>query len=141
MLKLLLDEHVSPASASVLRRRVPEIQVYPLVEWRGGDLIGQDDEACLSVALAEGLTFVTYDRRAFPILLKSWAEQCRHHAGVIFVDEKTISPADIGGLMRALTELAQESRDWNWTDRACFLRCAYDPSSSVYSERVRAPIS
>ncbi len=97
--------------------------MHALVEWRGGDLIGQDDDVCLAAA-SEGLVFVTYDRRTFPILLKSWAEQGRHHAGVIFVDERTISPADIGGLIRALTELAQTSRDWNWADRVCFLQYA-----------------
>lgn len=124
VLKLLLDEHVSPSVASGLKRRAAEIQVHALVEWAGGDLIGQDDEACLFAAQAEGLTLVTYDRRTFPVLLKLWVEQGRHHAGVIFVDEKTIAPADIGGLIRALTELAQTSREWNWTDRVCFLRSA-----------------
>jgi hypothetical protein len=123
VLKLLLDEHISPAVSPGLRRRTREIQVHALVEWRGGDLIGQDDDVCLAAA-SEGLVFVTYDRRTFPILLKSWAEQGRHHAGVIFVDERTISPADIGGLIRALTELAQTSRDWNWADRVCFLQYA-----------------
>lgn len=71
---------------------------------------------------SSGLTFVTYDRRTIPPLLKSWMEQGRHHAGEVFVDEKTFSPADIGGLVRALTELAQAAGKWDWTDRICFLR-------------------
>jgi len=65
---------------------------------------------------------VTYDRRTIPPLLKTWAEEGRHHGGVIFVDEKTISPADIGGLTRALVELRRIARRWDWTDRVCFLR-------------------
>jgi Domain of unknown function (DUF5615) len=124
VLNLLLDEHISPAVAAGLRRRAPQAVVHTLVEWRGGDLIGQDDEVCLTAAADEGLAFVTYDRRTFPNLLKSWAEQGRHHGGVIFVDGKTILPSDIGGLIRALNELAQTARDWDWTDRVCFLRYA-----------------
>ena len=42
--------------------------------------------------------------------------------GVIFVDEKTISPADIGGLVRALLELSKETGKWDWADRVYFLR-------------------
>lgn len=124
MLRLLLDEHISPSVASGLRRQDAELVVHPLVGWRDGDLIGQDDEACIAAAASDSLTFVTYDRRTFPFLLKSWAEQGRRHAGVIFVDEKTVAPSDIGGLIHALAELAQVARDWDWTDRVCFLGSA-----------------
>ena len=44
------------------------------------------------------------------------------HGGVVFVDEKTISTADIGGLVWALTRLARETGDWDWTNRIYFLR-------------------
>jgi len=54
-------------------------------------------------------------------LLKTWAEEGRHHTGVIFVDEKTISSADIGGLVHALDALARETRTWDWSDRIVFL--------------------
>jgi hypothetical protein len=67
------------------------------------------------------LTLVTYDHRTIPPLLKAWTEQGRAHGGVIFVDEKTISPADIGGLVRALADLVSQSKNWDWTDRICFL--------------------
>jgi hypothetical protein len=122
MLKLLLDEHISPGVAAGLRRRNRAIAVHTMVEWEGGNFLGQDDAACLRAAALQQLTFVTYDRRTIPPLLKDWAEQGRHHAGVVFVDETTISPADIGGLVRALTALAKEGRNWGWTDRICFLR-------------------
>jgi hypothetical protein len=65
---------------------------------------------------------VTCDRRTIPPLLKDWAEAGRPHAGVIFVDEKTISQADIGGLVQSLGMLLKEARDWDWTDRVCFLQ-------------------
>jgi len=122
VLRLLLDEHISPRVAAGLRRRIRALTVYPLKDWEEGAFLGQDDASCLMEAAAQGLTFVTYDRRTIPPLLKTWAEQGIHHAGVIFVDERTISPADIGGLVRAVAELAKTGRSWAWQDRICYLR-------------------
>lgn len=123
MLKLLLDEHILPEVAKGLRRRDRSLVVYAMVDWEGGNFLGQEDSACLREAAAKGLTFVTYDRRTIPPLLKSWAEEGRRHGGVIFVGEQTISPADIGGLVRALAELVKEARHLDWTDNVSFLRC------------------
>jgi len=122
MLKLLLDEHVSPRVATGLRRRDHTLVVRSMPEWEDGSFLGQEDDICLREAALQGLTLVTYDRRTIPPLLKIWAEQGRRHAGVIFVDEKTISPADIGGLVRVLIILTKEARRWDWTDRVCFLQ-------------------
>ena len=122
MLKLLLDEHISPDVANGLRRRNRAIEIRYLVEWEDGYFLGQEDSACLREAAARGLTLVTYDRRTIPPLLKTWAEEERTHGGVVFVDEKTISPADIGGLVWALTRLARETGNWDWTNRIYFLR-------------------
>jgi hypothetical protein len=44
------------------------------------------------------------------------------HGGVIFIDEKTISPADIGGWVQALGKLAKQAGSLDWTNRICFLR-------------------
>lgn len=122
MLQLLLDEHISPAVMTGLRRRVPGLVIRSMPEWESGSFLGQEDSACLQEAFAQGLTLVTYDRRTIPPLLKRWAEEARPHAGVIFVDEKTISPADIGGLVKALGVLAKQAASWDWTDRVVFLR-------------------
>jgi hypothetical protein len=122
VLKLLLDEHISPDVAKGVRRRNAQIKIHAMLEWDNGSLIGQDDAACLRAAAAHGLTLVTYDRRTIPPLLKLWAEEGLHHAGVIFVDEKTISPADVGALVRALVELHKMARRWDWTDRVGFVR-------------------
>jgi hypothetical protein len=65
---------------------------------------------------------VTYDRRTIPPLLKAWVEEGRTHGGVIFVDEKTISPADIGGLVGALAALVSDAGSWDWKNRVAFLR-------------------
>ena len=122
MLKLLLDEHISPEVAKGLRRRDSSLVVYAMVDWEGGNFLGQEDSVCLTEAAAQRLTLVTYDRRTIPPLLKSWAEGGRRHCGVIFVDEKTISPADIGGLIRGLRQLIKETRHLDWTNGVRFLR-------------------
>jgi hypothetical protein len=122
MLKLLLDEHISCDVAAGLRRRDQKVSVCGMAEWEQGGFLGRDDSACLEQAAVQKLTLVTYDRRTIPPLLKAWAEEGRQHAGVIFVDEKTISPADIGGLIQSLRMLVHEAGNWDWTDRICFLR-------------------
>ena len=121
MLQLLLDEHISPDVAKGLRRRDRALTVYAMTEWQDGNFLGRDDGACLTEAAARKLTLVTYDRRTILPLLKTWAEAGRRHAGVIFVDDKTIAPSDIGGLVLALTRLAKDARRWDWADRVCFL--------------------
>src|SRR5215470_13056392 len=121
MLKLLLHEHISPSVAVGIRRRQRLLTVHCMVDWENGQFLGQDDAACLKRADELGLTLVTYDRRTIPPLLKAWAEEQRDHGGVIFIDEKTISPADIGGQVRALASLARDASKWDWRNRVCFL--------------------
>jgi hypothetical protein len=122
MLRLLLDEHISPRVAVGIRLRDKKIIIRGMVEWENGSFLGQEDSVCLREALVQKLTLVTYDRRTIPPLLKNWAEEGRQHGGVIFVDEKTISQADIGGLIQSLDKLVKETRDLDWTDRIYFLR-------------------
>jgi hypothetical protein len=122
MLRLLLDEHISPRVARGLLRTNPQLIVHGLTEWQGGGFLGRDDEACLREAAAQKLTFVTYDLRTIPPLLKEWAETGESHGGFIFVDTKTIAPSDIGGLVRAMHAVAKAGQAWDWTDRVLFLR-------------------
>jgi hypothetical protein len=122
MPKLLLDEHISPDVARGLRRRDRTITVYAMTEWEDGNFLGQEDAVCLKEAIAQRLTLVTYDRRTIPPLLKAWAEEGRHHVGVIFVDDKTIAPSNISGLVLALAGLVKEAGNSDWTDRICFQR-------------------
>ncbi len=122
MLKLLLDEHISPDVADGLRQRQKPVPVLSLAEWESGQFLGVSDELILSEAAAQKLTLVTYDRKTIPPLLKAWAEAGRNHGGVIFVDEKTIAPSDIGGLTRALEKLAREFSKTDMTNAVIFLR-------------------
>jgi hypothetical protein len=121
MFKLLLDEHVSGQVAKGLRRVDRTISIQSMVEWESGSFLGRDDESCLREAATQHLTFVTYDLRTIPLLLKEWAETGQRHGGVIFVDQKTIAPSDIGGLVKALGAVAKSCREWDWTDRVLFL--------------------
>ncbi|MGD0221210.1 MAG: hypothetical protein ABSF71_02640 [Terriglobia bacterium] len=105
-----------------MRRRQSRFSVYGLADWEEGAFLGLDDSALLMRAARQELTLVTYDRRTIPPILKAWAQDERRHGGVIFIDEKTLSPSDIRGLVRALLTLIEETGDWDWTDRVCFLR-------------------
>jgi hypothetical protein len=122
MLQLLLDEHISLNVAVGLRRRSRAMVVRYMLEWEGGNYLGQEDSVCLQAAASQGLTLVTYDRRTIPPLLKNWAEVGRDHGGAIFVDEKSISPADIGGLVRTLHILFKQTGKRDWTNRIYYLR-------------------
>ena len=122
MLKLLLDEHISPAVANGIRRRNRSLVIHWMAEWEGGIFLGKEDYACLQEAARQKLTLVTYDLRTIPSLLKLWAEEGRSHGGVIFVDEKTISPANFGGLVRELNYLIGEAAEMDWSNRVYFLR-------------------
>jgi hypothetical protein len=50
-----------------------------------------------------------HDRRTIPLLLKIWAEAGREHGGVIIIDDKTISPSNISGQVRALSNVVREA--------------------------------
>jgi hypothetical protein len=50
VLKLLLDEHISPDVADGLRRRNRIIIARYMVERENGDFLGQEDSACLQEA-------------------------------------------------------------------------------------------
>ena len=127
MLKLLLDEHISPDVMNGVQRRnrsvvIHSIVIQTMVQWENGNFLGKEDSVCLMEAAKQRLTLVTYDRRTIPPLLKLWAEEERSHGGVIFVDEKTISPADIGALVRALISLMDETGGMDWTNQVYLLR-------------------
>lgn len=122
MIGLLLDEHLSPGIAAGLRRTGISVVIHSMNEWNGGAFLGRTDEECLTEAARQGLTLVTYDCRTIPLLLKSWREHGRNHAGMIYVDQKTISPGDIGSLVRALARLVAESGQADWANRQEFLR-------------------
>jgi hypothetical protein len=122
MLRLLLDEHLSPKIGPAVRRLVVAAEVYAISEWQGGVLLGHQDEEIVAEATRQGLTLVTCDLRTIPLLLKNWAAQGRTHGGVILVSRRSFTPGDIGGLTRALASLVRDLGMLDWTDRIEFLR-------------------
>jgi hypothetical protein len=122
MLRLLLDEHVSPAVAEGLRRQHRSILVLGIAEWAGGRFLGLADDVFLAAAADQQLTLVTYDRRTIPPLLKTWAEEGRSHGGIIFVDGKTIPSSNFGELIRALESLWSQRKEEDWTGVVAFLK-------------------
>jgi hypothetical protein len=121
MLKLLLDEEISSGVAAGLRRRSGAISVSAMSEWEDGNFVGKDVSDILREAADQELTLVTYDRLTIPTILKAWSEEECLHGGVIFVDEKAISQAEIGELVAALTRVQDEAGSWEWTNRVTFL--------------------
>ena len=75
-------------------------------------------------ASKQGLTFVTYDLRTIPPLLRVWAEGGIEHGGLILVDNRTIPQGDVGGLARALCEIWRSENNKDWVNRVVFLRAA-----------------
>jgi predicted nuclease of predicted toxin-antitoxin system len=122
MLKLLLDEQISPDVAVGLRRKCKNLTVCSLADWEDGRFLGMADEAILEEARAQNLILVTYDLKTIPPVLKTWMEAGRDHCGVIFVDNKTIPSSDVGGLIRALHKLSQDTAESDWASQIWFLR-------------------
>lgn len=122
MLRLLTDEHISPAVARAVHRTTPTIDVVCLRDWEHGQMLSAKDELVLQEAHRQRRTLVTYDLRTIPPLLRAWAEEGQDHAGVILIDERTLHPADIRRLARALTKLWHAEHRHDWQNRVLFLR-------------------
>jgi len=90
--------------------------------WEGGHFLGASDGLVLEEAHKQRLTLVTFDLRTIPPLLWRWAEQGIDHSGVILVDEQTLAPNDISGLVAALCAVWKEQGNTDWTNRVVFLR-------------------
>jgi len=107
--------------ALIVRRSRPEIALFPLLDWQEGIWIGESDEQILRAASAQALTLVIYEQRTVPRLLQRWAQLNETHAGVIFVDERTIAQNDLPELSRSLIRLWDEHRKLDWSNRLTFL--------------------
>jgi hypothetical protein len=121
MLRLLLDEHLSPRIAQQFRAKCPGGQIESLLLWESGRLSGVPDDVLLTEAREHGWTLVTYDLATITPLLKGWAEQGIDHAGVIFVDDRTIAQNDIGGLVHSLRWVWTRGKDSDWTNAVIYL--------------------
>lgn len=124
MLRLLLDEHLSPHIAAAVQRIQPGIDVVSVYRWEDGRYSGRRDDDILTHAHEQGLTLVTYDLKTIPLLLVRWGERGIAHAGVIFGDDHTVAAANIGGVARALVQTWEEQSDLDWTNHIAYLNRA-----------------
>jgi len=120
-LQFLLDEHIAVAVAAQLNVQRPASRTLTLARWNDAAYLGATDDVILKAAQVTGLTLVTYDLRTIPGLLKQWGEEGAAHGGVVFVDTRSITPTDIGGLVRALVELWDAEQASDWTNRVVFM--------------------
>lgn len=104
-----------------LARRCEDVEVVHLRDWEGGRWLNAPDAELLAEAARSGWTFVTYDLRTFPRLLRRWAGAGAEHAGVILVDDAIIPAHHVGGVVGALAELWRAEGKADWTHRAQFL--------------------
>ena len=105
-----------------VRQKRSDIRIESVLLWRTGDLRGKDDALVLSAAQEENLTLVTYDRKTIAPLVMQWAMEGRDHAGVIFIDEKSIAQEDVGGKVRALISLWEQGNSLDWTNAVSHLK-------------------
>jgi predicted nuclease of predicted toxin-antitoxin system len=94
---LLCDEHIPYGIVTALRLRGEEITH---VEELGRK--GLSDSEHLEFAAQHDFAFFTYDVPDFIILHKHYVQQGKHHAGLIFAQELSISEA-----VRRLSEFLQ----------------------------------
>lgn len=121
MLRLLLDEHLSPRLVKQFRVKCPGADIASVRDWQDGRLSGAPDDALLAEAHQHNLALVTYDQATIVPLLKSWAEQGVPHSGVIIIDDRTIRQNDLGGILRALGQLWEKEKRSDWLNRVVYL--------------------
>ena len=99
-MRLLLDEHLSPKLAEVLRRA--DHDVVAVAE--RPDLRGRPDGDILDVAAAEGRVVVTMDIADYATIGARRLPSRHPHHGIVFVSRRTFPRArdGFGLLVRAL---------------------------------------
>jgi hypothetical protein len=120
MMTPLLDENISRVIAQQITIRRPEIGIRSIFEWREGTLLHQPDHLVLQAATEDSLTLVTYDVRTIRPLVAEWAASGRIHAGVIFVDRRTVQSNNFGLLIQAIESLWEREHHLTWTNRTRF---------------------
>lgn len=105
MLRLWLNNHLSPELARVLRERgrdVVALQDAPR------SVREAPDHLLLEEAARQGRAIVTYNARDFAHLHKVVLAAGRSHAGIVLISSRTIRQDDVGGQLRALEALLTE---------------------------------
>ncbi|MBL9136467.1 MAG: hypothetical protein JNK85_11390 [Verrucomicrobiales bacterium] len=121
MLRLLLDKHIAKAVALQAKGKRPSMDIQSIHDWEAGTFLGVPDAEILMVAAKQRLTLMTYDQRTLWKHASDLLESGHELGGVVFVDEQSIPPNDIGGLMRALVWLWETRGTEDWHNRLIYL--------------------
>jgi len=117
--RLLLDAHIHPQLAGLLRGR--GIDAESAIEWREGGLASAPDLELLAVAREDRRTLVTFDVGSVPALIRQLTEAGVEHAGVLFISTKTYMPEQIGPLAEALVRFLASLPDEDLLNQTRFL--------------------
>ena len=123
-MKLLLDEHIWPGVAGLVKQIVPAAEAESIHGFREGRLMNSDDAVILREAHQAGRILVTFDVNTIPALLQEMAELDDEHGGVIFISAKSFAQNDHNGIARALAKIMREEAGSVWTNRVVFLSAA-----------------
>lgn len=122
MASFLLDENISPAITEQILRKAPDARIISIRHWRDGEFLSVDDAIILEAAYQENLILVTFDLSTIRPLLQAWGEEGRSHAGVVFIDDKSIAGNDYGALVKAILQVWERLKSTDFTDGVLFLQ-------------------
>lgn len=122
MLSFLLDEQISPEIAKQIKKKRSDIPIFSIHTWQHGNYLGVPDETILKAAFAKQLTLVTYDKNTIPPILAEWGQANVHHAGVIFIDYRSIPPNNFGKLIKSIIWLWDTQNQIDWRNRIIYLQ-------------------
>lgn len=121
-MRFLLDENLSPVVARELRRHRPGVDIIWVAAWHDGVFLGQPDSVLIRAAHQDQRILITFDVNTIPEVLNELHASGEEHAGIVFIDNRTVKPGDFGGLVSALIGLWDTHQAENWTNRCAFLR-------------------
>lgn len=105
-MRALLDEHLSPQIAVVLRKAACDV----LAVAERDDLIGRSDHVILEVATGEGRAVVTNNIKDFRPLAAEWLAKGRSHGGLILLpSSRTRSRSAIFVVANAVEQVLREN--------------------------------
>ncbi len=117
----MLDEHICPVVASLVRELLQQAQLESVHNFRAGRFLNCEDGVIPREASREQWVLVTFDVNTIPDVLRGMAEAQEDHAGVIFISSKSFAQNDHGGLARALAAACRDGADADRTNRILFL--------------------